>query len=548
MYVIQVDNLTINHAGREIFRELSWAVDDRDRVGLVGPSGAGKSTLIKTVLGQVDIDAGSARPAKGVRLGYLPQDIDLTPGRTLIEEAMQKPPELLRLEAALTAVEDRLGDPAVYGDERKLTNALDKQARLLDEYEEAGGPRFESKVRELLHHFGFTPDDHSLPAETLSGGQKKLVMLVRLAAEEPEVLLLDEPDNHIDVAAKRRLEKFIRGYPGAVVIVSHDRYLLDEVATQIAELEDGKLTQYVGNYSAYTTERELRRLRQQQLYTAQQKEIAGIEAAIARFELWAQMTEDVRHIRKARHRRKMLDRMEENGEIIEKVNERKQMNLQLNGWRGSKKALEITGLAMGFDDDLLFMGADMLIQHGERVGLVGPNGVGKSVMFKVILGELEALEGAVKIGPSTKVGYYAQEHQTLDNWLDRTPLELVRDVRPSSEDVGVTTLLKFLFSYDQVRQPIRTMSGGERSRLQLATLMLRDPNLLLLDEPTNNLDIPSMEALEAALDEFEGAVLIISHDRYFLDQVVDRVVEMEPDGLTSYIGGYTDYLAEVGGK
>ncbi|MFC1960203.1 ribosomal protection-like ABC-F family protein [Chloroflexota bacterium] len=548
MYVLQVDNLTVNHAGREIFRGLSWAVNDRDCVGLVGPSGAGKSTLIKVIMGEVEIDAGSARPAKGVRLGYLPQDIDLTPGRTLLQEAMQMPPDLLRLEESLAAVEERLADPVVYGDERKLTKTLDKQARLLDEYERAGGPRFESKVRELLSHFGFTPADHDLPAETLSGGQKKLVLLVRLAAEEPEILLLDEPDNHIDVAAKRRLEKFITDYPGAVIIVSHDRYLLDEVATQIAELEDGTLTQYQGNYSAYTTERELRRLRQQQMYTAQQKEIAGIEAAIARFELWARMTEDVRHIKQARSRRKMLDRMAANGEIVERVNERKQMSLQLNGWRGSKKALEITDLAMGFDDDLLFMDAAMLIRHGERVGLVGPNGVGKSVLFKIVLGDLAALDGTVKIGPSTKVGYYAQEHQTLDAWLDRTPLELVRDVRPSSEGVGVTTLLKFLFSYDQVRQPIHTMSGGERSRLQLAALMLRDPNLLLLDEPTNNLDIPSMEALEAALDEFEGAVLIISHDRYFLDQVVDRVVELEPDGLTSYTGGYTDYLAEVDGK
>jgi ATP-binding cassette subfamily F protein 3 len=546
MYIVQIDHLTVNYAGREIFRDLSWAIDHRARTGLVGASGIGKSTILKVLTGHVIPDEGTIKKVRDLTLGYLPQDVHLTPGRTLIEEAQVLPPELADLEEKLEAVEARLADPAVYGDEGKLSRTLDRQAALLEAYERAGGPRYQSKLRELLSHLGFSEADHNLPAEALSGGQKKLVMLARLAAAEPMLLLLDEPDNHLDVAAKRRLERFINGYPGAVVIVSHDRYLLDEVATQIVEMEAGQLTVYHGNYSAYTTERELRRLRQQQMYIAQQKEIARIEAAIARFELWASIVVDERHIRQARSRRKMLDRMEANGEIVEKVAERKQMNLQLNGWRGSNKALELIDVAMAFDDDLLFTDLSMLIWHGERVGLVGPNGVGKSVLFKLILDELVPLDGQIKIGPSTQIGYYAQEHQTLDDWLDRTPLELVRDVRPSSEGAGVTTLLKFLFTYDQVRQPIRTMSGGERSRLQLAALMLRNPNLLLLDEPTNNLDIPSVEALEAALDEFEGSALVISHDRYFLDQVVDRVVELQPDGLTSYEGGYTDYLATAG--
>ncbi len=546
MHIIQIDRILVNYAGREIFRDLSWAIGDHDKIGLVGPSGVGKSTILKALVGEVIPDQGAVVCQRGVSLGYLPQDVHLTPGRTLIQEAMVLPPELVRLEAALAKTEAALADPAVYNDEDKLNRTLDRQARLVDEFEEAGGPRFESKVRELLSHLGFTREDYNLPADTLSGGQKKLIWLTRLAAEEPDALLLDEPDNHLDVDAKRRLERFIRGYPGTVIIVSHDRYLLDEVATQIAELEGGKLTLYKGNYTAYTTERELARLRQQQMYVAQQKEIARIEAAIARFEQWASIVVDERHIKQARSRRKMLDRMEANGEIIERVTEARTMSLQLNGWRGSKKALEINGLAMAFDDDLLFTDVDLLVRHGERVGLVGPNGVGKSVLFKLLLGQLAPLDGVVKIGPSTQIGYYSQEHQTLEPWLDRTPLELVRDVRPSSENVGVTFLLKFLFTYDQVRQPIRTMSGGERSRLQLATLMLQQPNLLLLDEPTNNLDIPSVEALEVALEDFDGVIFVISHDRYFLDQVVDRVVELNPDGLRSYDGGYTDYLAASG--
>jgi ATP-binding cassette subfamily F protein 3 len=506
----------------------------------------GKSTLLKAILGQVTPESGAVTIQRGIRLGYLPQAVELTPGHSLIEEAMQPPEGLARLEAALVKVEAQLGDPAVYNDEAALTKAIDRQARLLAEYDAAGGARHESRVRELLALLGFTEADYALPAETLSGGQKKLVLLARLAAEGPDVLLLDEPDNHLDVAAKRRLVKVVAAYPGAVVIVSHDRYLLDEVALHIAEMDSGRLALYPGNYTAYATARELARLRQQQMYSAQQKEIQRIEAAIARFEQWASIVVDERHIRQARSRRKMLDRMAANGEIVEKVTERRAMDLQLNGWRGSNKALEIKGLAMAFGDDLLFTDVDLLVRHGERVGLVGPNGVGKSVLFRVVLGELEPLDGTVRVGPSTQIGYYAQEHQTLAAWLDRSPLERIRDIRPMSEGAAVTFLLKFLFSYEQLRLPIRAMSGGERSRLQLAGLMLEGPNLLLLDEPTNNLDIPAVEALEAALEEFEGAILVISHDRYFLDRAVDRIVELTPDGLIGYEGGYTDYLAESG--
>ena len=392
---------------------------------------------------------------------------------------------------------------------------------------------------------GFDDDKHALPTEALSGGQKKLLALARLVIEKTDVLLLDEPDNHLDLAGKQRLEEFLRSYDGTVVIVSHDRYLLDDVATQIAELADGTLTLFPGNYSAYATERELRRLRQQQLYNAQQKEITRIEASIARFEHWASIVINERHIKQARSRRKMLDRMEANGEIVEAVTESRKMALQLNGWRGSTKALEITSLSMAFDDDLLFLDLNFLLRHGERVGLVGPNGAGKSVLFRLIRQELIPLEGEITIGPSSRLGYYAQEHQTLSAWLDRTPLDLVREFAHKREEDAIAFLLKFLFTYEQTRQPIHLMSGGERSRLQLAALMLQSPNLLLLDEPTNNLDIISMEVLENALDDFNGALLVISHDRYFLDQVVDTIIELEEGTLTRFEGGYTDYLAAL---
>jgi ATP-binding cassette subfamily F protein 3 len=242
----------------------------------------------------------------------------------------------------------------------------------------------------------------------------------------------------------------------------------------------------------------------------------------------------------------MLDKMEERGEIIEKVREQKTMKLQIAGWRGSTNALEINQLSMAFGDDPLFFDLELLIRHGERVGLIGPNGAGKSVLFRLILGELDSIDGLIKIGPSTRIGYYAQEHQTLNGWLNRTPIEMLRDVKPMSENVAVTQLLKFAFTYEQTRQQIGSLSGGERSRIQLMRLMLQEPNLLLLDEPTNNLDIKSTEVLEEALEDFNGAILAISHDRYFLERIVDRIVELDNGALTSTIGGYTDYLQATG--
>ncbi|MBN1681369.1 MAG: ABC-F family ATP-binding cassette domain-containing protein [Anaerolineae bacterium] len=542
MHVLQLDHVTVNFAGRVIFRDLSWAIGHRDRIGLVGPNGSGKSSLLKLITGDVQTETGYIVRARDISIGYLPQDIQLVPNRTVIEEAMVLPPALEQVEAELNRIENHLADPAVYNNPGKLTRMLERQERALETYEQLGGPGHANTVRETLIQLGFAPDDFDLPTESLSGGQKKLIVLAHLVVENSDVLLLDEPDNHLDLAGKRRLERLLRDYQGAVVIVSHDRYLLDDVATQIAELENGTLTVYQGNFSAYATERELRRLRQQQQYNAQQKEIAHIEAAIKRFEQWASIVVNERHIRQARSRRKMLDRMETNGEIIERVTERRQMDLQLNGWRGSTKALEINNLSMAFENDWLFIDLNLLIRHGERVGLIGPNGAGKSVLFRLILNELEPLDGEIIVGPSSRIGYYAQEHQTLDEWADRSPLQLIRGVAPKSESDAVAFLLKMLFTYDQTRQPIHTLSGGERSRLQLACLMLQQPNLLLLDEPTNNLDIPSMEVLEHALEDFEGALLVISHDRYFLDQVVDRVVELQDGTFTSFTGGYTDYL------
>lgn len=541
MHIIHLHNIAVNHMGREIFRDLSWVIGDHDRVGLVGVNGAGKSTLMKVLTGEVSLEAGQIVRYGTIHLGYLPQDVTLDPNLTLFETAMILPPPLAKVEAELAAVESLLAQPSVYGNELRLAQVLEQQAEILERYERMNGSSHPAQVRKYLSMLGFSPADYDLPTSVLSGGQKKLLALVQLAVSSPDVLLLDEPDNHLDMEGKRYLERFIQAYHGSVILISHDRYLLDEVATQIVEIENSKLTVYQGNYSAYVTEKELRRLRQAQMYVAQQKEIARIEAAIARFELWASLVVDERHIKQARSRRRMLDKMEERGEIIEKVTEARKLGLEINGWRGSTEAIKLKGVSMAFGDNLLFCDVDLLVRHGERVGLVGANGAGKSVLFKLLLGEFEPYEGMVRLGANTRIGYYSQEHQTLAGWMDKTPLELIHWHKIGGEGQAVSFLMKqMLFDYKQVRQPIKTLSGGERSRLQLALIMLQEPNLLLLDEPTNHLDIASVEVLEAALETFNGAVLTISHDRYFLDNVVDRIVELDGT-LKEYIGGYTDY-------
>jgi ATP-binding cassette subfamily F protein 3 len=542
MHVLNIHNLTVTYPGRAVFRDLTFALSDQDRVGLVGINGAGKSTLFKAILGIVTPDSGAVMRAKGVSIGYLAQEISLPEGKTLLEVALTLPPKLAEVEARLAALEDQLGLPEVYGDDDALEKVLAQQEKVIAEFVALGGPQHNSRVRELLSRLGFTPEDYDLPAATLSGGQKKLVALARLAVEQPSILLLDEPDNHLDFLAKRSLERFIKAYDGAVLIISHDRYLLDESVTYIAELEDGRLEIYTGNYTAYVEERELRHLRQQQLYQTQQREVARIEAMIKEFELKAKADLNERHARQAKSRRKMLERWQDSGDMIDAVRDRRLMEMQLEGGRGSELALRAVEVSAGFDDDLILLGVNLTVRHGERVGLIGENGAGKSVLFKVLLGEMEPLDGVVKVGPSTRIGYYAQEHQTLDAWLDRTGVNLLQDTRPMYESDAVASLLKFAFTYEQARQPIRTLSGGERSRLQFMRLMLTQPNMLMLDEPTNNLDIASLEVVENALEEFDGAVLVISHDRYFLDRIVDRVVELKDGTLTEYVGGYSDYL------
>lgn len=539
--ILNLDNITITLAGRPIFVGLGWEVQDRQRIGLVGPNGAGKSTLMKLIAQELTQDEGQVFRLSGLTWARLEQEPVLDNDHTVLQEAMTARPRLATISAQLDDLAAKMGEPDVYENPTSLERILKQQDRLLAEYEQLDGPRYVSQVKDALNRAGFDASLWDSPVRHLSGGQKKLVLLAKLMVLRPRLLLLDEPDNHLDIPAKRNLERLINGYEGCVILISHDRYLLDEVATHIAELENGKLTLYQGNYTAYTTERQLRRLRQQQLYAAQQKEIARIEAAIARFELWASLVVNERHIRQARSRQKMLDKMDK----VEKVAEIRRMSLDLAGWRGSNKVLELVDVGKILPNGrVLWNELNLTLWHGERVGLVGPNGAGKSMLLKQLL-DPEGVEfGEIKIGPSSQIGYYAQEHETLNQ--ERILLDEIRQTAPLSENVAVSFLQRFLFSYGQIRGRVADLSGGEKSRLQLAKLVLARPNLLILDEPTNNLDITSIEVLEETLEEFVGTVMVISHDRYFLDKVVDRVVELRDGSLREFDGGYTDYMAVRG--
>jgi ATP-binding cassette subfamily F protein 3 len=491
---------------------------------------------LKTIVGEVTPDGGNVFRMKGLTIGYLPQEVTLDPGRTMWQEALTASARIARLEQELARVEAQLGDPAVYGNEQALTRTLDIHARLLHEYEAAGGPSYESRLRDTLRSLGFSEADMQLETTALSGGQKKLVGLCKLLVTRPRLLLLDEPDNHLDLDAKAALEKTIVNYAGAVVIVSHDRYLLDAIADEIADLDDGKIQVYAGNYSEYAYEKRTALLRLQELYEIQQREIARMEMALRRYKVWVQKSDKFAsrvHAMEARLAR--VDRQ------ARPILERRTMGLELNGWRGSNKVLEACAVTKSFEGRHVLRGVNLLVRHGERVGLVGPNGAGKSLLLRMILGQDELTAGEIVVGPSVRTGYYAQQHETLD--YSQTLIDTVRRAAPMTEQGAVAFLGKFLFGYRQSTQKIGALSGGERSRMQLALLMLSGANFLLLDEPTNNLDIASAEVLEDQMADFEGTVLAVSHDRYFLDRVVTRIVELDEGMTREYIGGWSDYQA-----
>ena len=536
MALLAARGIAKSFGSRLILDGLDFDVEPGVRLGVIGPNGGGKSTLLRIIAGEETADTGELTHRRGLVVAYLPQQLE-GDERDALHTLRAARPDIDDLEADLERVESQLSE--LGGDLDRMTRALRRQEDLLERWTAAGGPGFDGRARALLVDVGLDEDDLGKPTRVLSGGQRKLVGLAACLLRDPEVLLLDEPEAHLDVEARERTERLMRSFGGAVVAVSHDRYLLDETVSEIAELSSGRIRMWPGNYSAYTIARELELQRQKQAYVTQQKEIARLEEAIRRFKDWASRVVDERHIKQARNKQRQIDRMEK---IDRPVLERRKIALELRPHaRGGERVVELVGAGVELAGRSILNGVDLTVLRGERVGVVGDNGAGKSVLLRVLAGELEPGDGERKAGPSIRFGRLAQDRRPDDP--QATPLQLVRRAAPISEGEAVSRLMKFLFSYEQVRRPLHTLSGGEWTRLQLLLLMLEGANCLLLDEPTNHLDIESVEMLEGALESFEGTAIFVSHDRYFLDRIADRILEVSNGAVRSYEGGWSTWRA-----
>ena len=541
MTLLAVRGMTKAFGGRQILRGVDLEIPDGARVGLVGPNGSGKTTLLRIVMGLEEADQGQITRRRGLRLAMVAQH-PMGDERTAADTLRDARTDLREIDLGLAAGNERLADPSVYNDATQMDRVLPDQASLLDRYERAGGPAFEGRVRATLNEIGLEERELELPTRVLSGGQRKLIGLAAAIVQDPELLLLDEPEAHLDLEGRERLQTLMNGFAGGFLAVSHDRYLLDETVTAIASLDAGRIRMWPGNYTAYAVAREIELKRQQERYLAQRKEIERLEEAARRLIGWARAVPEGQSntglMNAARNALRRVDRMDK---VERPVLERRRIGLELHPHqRGGKRAAELREVAMAFGDHPVLLGVDLTVMHGERVGVVGLNGAGKSVMLKTLVGELQPTEGEVWVGPSIRIGYLAQDQDTLDP--DATPLSTLRAEFPGTEEQAVARLMAFLFDYEQVRRPIGTLSGGERTRLQLLLLMLTGANLLVLDEPTNHLDIESIETLEAAIESFDGTAIFISHDRYFLDRMADRVVEVRDGDARSFVGGYSDWL------
>jgi ATP-binding cassette, subfamily F, member 3 len=541
MIKLRFDKVTFSYPSKPVLQEVSCEIQE-GCYGVIGPSGSGKTTLLKLILGDLSPDAGFIDRDKSCRTAYMAQDVDIDPEMTAFEVVRHGAERILSLKTELDMVLQRFGDPHYYSNEKRLARLVDQQERALVAYNELGGPGLDGRIVALLFPIGFEAHEIGLPVKNLSGGQKKLLGLARIIIGRPDILLLDEPDNHLDLNGKAMLEKLIARFPGSVVIVSHDRYFLDMIVDEIIEVEHGQIIQYSGNYSEYIFEKRMRLERQAQRFQAQQKEIARLEQAAKRLMMWGKVYDNAKFSNRGKNILKRIDRVEK---IAKPQLEQDKIDISLGGWRGSEKVLEVSGVTKGFaqpDRDsthIVLNNINLLLRYGDRVGMIGPNGVGKTVLLRLILGELEPDQGEIVIGPSIKPAYYAQEFETLDP--SQSLLETICKAGNFSENRGVAFLKKYLFTYEQRDTQVGALSGGERARLQIALITLSGANFLLLDEPTNHLDIPSCEVLEDALLDFDGTILGVSHDRYFLDRIVDRIIYLHGDGTDEYLGNYSDY-------
>ena len=514
-----------------ILKSASFHIEDREKAAVVGINGAGKSTLLKIIIGEMEADSGEAVLSKGKTIGYLAQHQDLNSSRTIYEELLCVKQDILDLEAGIRKAEKTM--KGLSGD--ALEAALDQYARLNHEFEQKNGYAYKSEVVGVLKGLGFEEEDFTKQVDTLSGGQKTRVSLGKLLLSHPDLILLDEPTNHLDMNSIAWLETFLLNYDGAVLVVAHDRYFLNRIATKIIEIDAGEVTVFQGNYSDYAQKKAQLREARMHAWMNQQKEIRHQEEVIAKLKSFNRE----KSIRRAESREKMLDKME----VLEKPSEvRSKMHITLEPKvLSGNDVLTVEGLSKSFDSLTLFSDLSFDVKRGERVALIGNNGTGKTTILKILNGILDADSGSFSLGSKVHIGYYDQEHHVLHP--EKTLFEEISDAYPDLDNTVIrNTLAAFLFTGDDVFKRIADLSGGERGRVSLAKLMLSEANFLILDEPTNHLDIVSKEILEEALNHYTGTVLYVSHDRYFINSTATRILDLTGGVLVNYIGNYDYYL------
>ena len=532
MILLTLQNVSKSFAMNTVLKDVNLTLQAGSRMGLVGVNGSGKSTLFKLISGAMEPDEGTISLVKGARVGVLTQDADIQSDLTIQQELERVFEPVREMERRLRDMEAEMAekhdDPASFD---QLSRAY---SRLMDRFEDAGGYEWPSRIQGVLAGLGFARGRENQPANLLSGGEKTRLCLARLLLTQPELLMLDEPTNHLDLQSVEWLEDTLKKYKGTVLVISHDRYFLNSVCDCMAELSMRHLTQYEGNYDRFAVQRQANLERQLKEYKLQQAEIARQEAIIARYRMYNRE----KSIKAAESREKRLEKMER---LEKPVSEQKVRFSFETRRRTGDDVLFARELSKGFEGRTLFEHFNLHLRAGDRVALIGANGVGKTTLLNIITGQLPPDNGTVVFGSNVDLGYYDQHQSGLHP--DKDVLNELWDDFPRLEVDRVRGVLAlFLLTGDDVFQPIRTLSGGEKGRVALAKLMLRKDNLLLLDEPTNHLDMDSREVLEDALQDFDGTILTVSHDRYFINRVANRVIEMRPDGVTEYLGNYDDYI------
>ena len=532
MIILSAQHIAKSFGVNAVLRDVSLTVQQGDRIGLVGVNGCGKSTLMRILAGLDAQDGGEISLVRGLRVGYLAQQNMVTSGETVWNELQKVYEQVFAMEKKLRELEDEMAH--AHTDAQRFAQLSADYDRLTQRFEEADGYSWKSMVSGVLNGLGFKPAQYDQCVDSLSGGEQTRLCLARLLLQKPDLLLLDEPTNHLDMETLQWLENYLAAYKGSVLVISHDRYFLDHVCTGIVEILMGSSEQYNGNYTRYIAQRQERFESRMRAYEIQQKEIERQQAIIARYRMFNRE----KSIRAAESREKALDRMEK----LEKPVDERAIRFSFEARRRTgEDVLQLTEMSKSFGEKHLFHDLTLRVRASDRVALIGPNGVGKSTLIKIIVGEEQPDTGFIRYGSNVDIGYYDQHQSTLH--ADKTVLDEIWDRFPQMEQSNVRGALgMFLFTGDDVFKPIHTLSGGEKGRVALTALMLRKDNLLLLDEPTNHLDMDSREVLEDALADFGGTIITVSHDRYFINRIANRIIEMQPDGVTEYIGNYDDYI------